>query len=79
MKMQNIELDNWVYACIARLTDNFDWAGQDIEFEDRCQFEQLLIDAIISNKELADKFVDLCLDHGIVEHDYFDTLEENYE
>jgi hypothetical protein len=76
MKMQNIKLDNWVYACIARLTDNFDWVGQDIDFEDRCQFEKLLIDAIISNKKLADKFVESCLDHGIVESDYFYTLEE---
>ena len=76
MKMQNIELDNWVYACIARLTDNFDWAEQDMTVDDRCQFEQLLIDAIISNKKLADKFVESCLDHGIVESDYFYTLEE---
>jgi hypothetical protein len=33
MKMQNIELDNWVYACIARLTDNFDWAEQGMTVE----------------------------------------------
>ena len=74
--MQNIKLENWVYACIARLTDNFEWAGQDIEFEDRCQLEQLLVDSIISNKKIAVKFVESCLDHGIVESDYFYTLEE---
>lgn len=73
--MIDIKLENWVYACIARLTDNFEWHEQDIDIEDRCQLEQLLIDAISANKELADKFVDLCLDHGIVEHDYFDEME----
>jgi len=73
--MKNVKLENWVYACIARLTDNFEWHEQDIDIEDRCQLEQLLIDAISANKELADKFVDLCLDHGIVEHDYFDEME----
>jgi hypothetical protein len=44
--------------------------------DDRCQLEQLLVDSIISNKKLADKFVESCLDHGIVESDYFYTLEE---
>jgi hypothetical protein len=73
--MIDTKLENWVYACIARLTDNFEWHEQDIDIEDRCQLEQLLIDAISANKELADKFVDLCLDHGIVEHDYFDEME----
>ena len=74
--MKNIKLENWVYASIARLTNNFEWADQDIPMEDRCKLEGLLVDAIISNKKLANEFVDLCLDHGIVESDYFDTLEE---
>jgi len=73
--MIDIKLENWVYASIARLTDNFDWVGQDIDIEDRCQLEQLLIDAISANKELADNFVNVCLNHGIVEHDYFDEME----
>ena len=73
--MQNVKLENWVYACIARLTDNFEWHEQDIDIQDRCQLEQLLIDAISANKELADNFVNVCLNHGIVEHDYFDEME----
>jgi predicted SAM-dependent methyltransferase len=73
--MIDIKLENWVYACIARLTDNFEWHEQDIDIEDRCQLEQLLIDAISANKELADNFVNVCLNHGIVEHDYFDEME----
>jgi len=73
--MQNIKLENWVYASVARLTDNFEWADQDISMEERCKLEGLLVDAISSNKKLANEFVDLCLEHGIVESDYFDTLE----
>ena len=72
--MKNIKLENWVYASIARLTDNFEWNHQEISIDDRCKLEQLLVDAISSNKKLANKFVDLSLEHGIVESDYFDTL-----
>ena len=73
--MENVKLENWVYACIARLTDNFEWHEQDIDIEDRGDIEQMLVDAINANKELADNFVNVCLNHGIVEHDYFDEME----
>lgn len=71
-----VNIDNWVYACIARLTDNFGWNDQDIDTAERGEIEQALIDAICANEKLADKFVDICLDNGIVEHDYFETLSD---
>jgi hypothetical protein len=70
------ELDNWVYACVARLTDNFGWNDQDINQAERIDIEGKLIDAICADKKLADEFVEICLEHGIVESDYFDTLED---
>ena len=70
-----VKLDNWVYACVARLTDNFGWNDQDINMAERGWIEQTLIDAICANEKLAEKFVDICQEHGIVESDYFDTLE----
>jgi hypothetical protein len=42
---------------------------------ERGWIEQTLIDAICANEKLAEKFVDICQEHGIVEGDYFDTLE----
>jgi ferredoxin-like protein FixX len=70
-----MELKNWVYACVARLTDNYEWNDQDINMVERGCIEQTLIDAVCANEKLATKFVDICHEHGIVESDYFDNLE----
>jgi hypothetical protein len=71
-----VKLDNWVYACVVRMTDNFGWNDQDINMTERSEIEQAMINAICANEKLADTFVDMCLDSGIVESDYFDTLTE---
>jgi hypothetical protein len=71
-----MELDNWVYACIARLTDNFGWNDQDINMAERGRIEQALVNAICANGKLGNEFVDMCLDSGIVENDYFETLSD---
>jgi hypothetical protein len=62
-------LRSWVYACVCRLTDNYEWQG-DIEADTWYRFQGLIAEAIgDSPKALA--FVEESLEHGIVEENYF--------
>jgi hypothetical protein len=69
--MNKIEQENWVFACVERLVDNFPWSEHDIETEKRVIIENIISDAILSDG-CANAFIRECLDNGIIEEDYFE-------
>jgi len=64
--------ENWVFACVERLVDNFPWSEHNIEVEDRIMLEEILTDGLMGELSNAETFVKICLDNGIIEEDYFD-------
>jgi hypothetical protein len=79
--MTNFEpqLENWVYACVSRLTDNYEWSQVCYDGDpnaSRQQLEETIISAIMANEKLANAFVNKCRDNGIVEDSYFEDMED---
>jgi hypothetical protein len=73
------KLENWVYACVSRLTDTYEWNEMFYDGDlnkRRQQIEEAMISAIITDETLANAFVDKCLDRGIVEESYFADMEQ---
>jgi hypothetical protein len=73
-----IPLENWVYACVSRLTDNYEWAEMYYDgdvAQSRKKMEDVMISALMADEKLANAFVDACLDRGIVEESYFEDLD----
>jgi hypothetical protein len=68
-------LSNWVYACVGRLTDRYEWREMFCVgelSEERKKVEDALIAAIMADPAKADAFVDVCIERGIVEESYFE-------
>jgi hypothetical protein len=70
--MNWLEKENWVFACVERLVDNFPWSEHDIDTETRVEIEEMISNAIIRDDDWTRNFVDMCLDNGIIEKDYFE-------
>jgi hypothetical protein len=73
------KLENWVYACVSRLTDNYEWAEMYYDgdlHKNRQQIEEAMISALMADEKLADAFVYACLDKGIIEEAYFEDMED---
>jgi len=69
--MEQENQENWVFACVERLVDNFPWSEHNIDTEKRVIIENMISDAILSDG-CANEFIRECLDNGIIEEDYFD-------
>lgn len=62
-----VKLAHYVYACVERLIDNYEF----FDMSERLEIELTMSQSIMANEKLAQQFVDKCLDNGVIENDYF--------
>jgi len=65
-------LKEWLCITVCRLVDDFPWMQHVENVETRCDVEDMMTHAMLSNPDVAQQFVDECLKNGIIEEDYFE-------
>jgi hypothetical protein len=65
-------LRDWLGATICRIVDDFPWMDHVEVVEERCDMEDMITNAMLSNPHVAELFVLECLKNGIIEEDYFE-------